>query len=98
MENKKETVADERAARVVVQFGNIGIAGPFPVIAGQVTVPDVTMADLAYRMRAPVAGEAVNLQAAREYLDQWGCLADPNVRALLENAERAAPQASEAKK
>lgn len=45
---------------------------------------------------APVAGKAVNLQAAREYLDQWGCLADPNVRALLENAERAAPQASEA--
>ncbi|MNV54965.1 hypothetical protein D3C71_1471810 [compost metagenome] len=44
----------------------------------------------------PVAGEAVNLQAAREYLDQWGCLADSNVRALLENAERAAPQASEA--
>lgn len=39
---------------------------------------------------APVAGEAVNLRDAREYLDQWGCLANPNVRALLENAERAA--------
>lgn len=45
---------------------------------------------------APVAGEAVTLRAAREYLDQWGCLAEPNVRALLENAERAVPQASEA--
>lgn len=52
--------------------------------------------DALSELRAPVAGEAVNLREAREYLGQWGCLANPNVRALLENAERAAPQASEA--
>ncbi len=59
-------VADER---VLVQFGDVGCAGPFPVVDGRIVLSSVTMNDLAYRMAsAPVAGEALTAEAVeRQY-------------------------------
>jgi len=50
--------APQASKSVVVQFAGVGSAGPFPVVDKHVTLPEVTMRDLAQRL-APQASEAV---------------------------------------
>lgn len=56
------TVEDASAHKVVIDFDQVGSAGPFYVFDGRVTIPAVTVMDLV-RMAAPAAGDA--LDAAR---------------------------------
>uniref|UniRef100_UPI001EEF299B hypothetical protein n=1 Tax=Achromobacter insuavis TaxID=1287735 RepID=UPI001EEF299B len=49
--------------RVLVQFGDVGCAGPFPVLDGRVTLSSVTMNDLAYRMASAPADERAAFEA-----------------------------------
>lgn len=56
------TVEDAGAHKIVIDFDQVGSAGPFYVFDGRVTIPAVTVMDLV-RMAAPAAGDA--LDAAR---------------------------------
>ena len=56
------TVEDAGAHKVVIDFDQVGSAGPFYVFDGRVTIPAVTVMDLV-RMAAPAAGDALDVDA-----------------------------------
>lgn len=62
------TVEDAGAHKVVIDFDQVGSAGPFYVFDGRVTIPAVTVMDLV-RMAAPAAGDALDLTLAQKYED-----------------------------
>ena len=43
--------AEQQAAQVIIDFSQVGTAGPFPVANGRVSLPDATMQDLARMLR-----------------------------------------------
>ncbi|MFP3746980.1 hypothetical protein SB816_28240 [Achromobacter sp. SIMBA_011] len=72
------TVEDAGAQKVVIDFDQVGSAGPFHVIDGRVTIPAVTVMDLV-RMASPAAGDAQGLTLAQKYEDAC-ILANANAR------------------
>lgn len=60
------TVEDAGAHKVVIDFDQVGSAGPFYVFDGRVTIPAVTVMDLV-RMAAPAAGDAQDAARWRAY-------------------------------
>ncbi|WOB75890.1 DUF551 domain-containing protein [Achromobacter xylosoxidans] len=65
------TVEDTGAHKVVIDFDQVGSAGPFHVIDGRVTIPAVTVMDLV-RMAAPAAGDALDAARWRWLCDKFG--------------------------
>lgn len=64
------TVEDAGAHKVVIDFDQVGSAGPFYVFDGRVTIPAVTVMDLV-RMAAPAAGDALDAARWRAYAAQF---------------------------
>ena len=49
--------AEQQAAQVIIDFSQVGTAGPFPVVNGRVSLPDATMQDLARMLRPTYEAE-----------------------------------------
>ena len=49
--------ADQQAAQVIINFPQVGTAGPFPVVDGRVSLPDSTMQDLVRMLRPTYEAE-----------------------------------------
>ena len=49
--------AEQQAAQVIIDFSQVGTAGPFPVANGRVSLPDATMQDLARMLRPTYEAE-----------------------------------------
>lgn len=49
--------AAQQAAQVIIDFSQVGTAGPFPVANGRVSLPDATMQDLARMLRPTYEAE-----------------------------------------
>lgn len=47
----------EQAAQVIIDFSQVGTAGPFPVVNGRVSLPDSTMQDLVRMLRPTYEAE-----------------------------------------
>ena len=56
--------ADQQAEQVIIDFAQVGTAGPFPVVNGRVSLPDATMQDLVRMLRPTYAAEQVAPKAA----------------------------------
>ncbi|MFY2843612.1 hypothetical protein ACOTJF_18140 [Achromobacter ruhlandii] len=65
------TVEDAGAQKVVIDFDQVGSAGPFHVIYGRATIPAVTVMDLV-RMASPAAGDARDAERYRWLCDKFG--------------------------
>ena len=48
---------DQQAAQVIINFPQVGTAGPFPVVDGRVSLPDSTMQDLVRMLRPTYEAE-----------------------------------------
>ena len=55
--------AEQQAEQVIIDFSQVGTAGPFPVVDGRVSLPDSTMQDLARMLRPTFESER---QATKE--------------------------------
>ena len=49
--------AEQQAAQVIINFPQVGTAGPFPVVDGRVSLPDSTMQDLVRMLRPTYEAE-----------------------------------------
>ena len=49
--------AEQQAAQVIINFPQVGTAGPFPVVDGRVSLPDCTMQDLVRMLRPTYEAE-----------------------------------------
>ena len=49
--------AEQQAAQVIINFPQVGTAGPFPVVDGRVSLPDPTMQDLVRMLRPTYEAE-----------------------------------------
>ena len=56
--------ADQQAAQVIIDFAQVGTAGPFPVVNGRVSLPDATMQDLVRMLRPTYEAEQAAPKAA----------------------------------
>jgi hypothetical protein len=69
--------AEQQAAQVIIDFSQVGTAGPFPVVNGRVSLPDATMLDLVhmlwptYEAQAQQAAPQQEAQEPVAWLNPW---------------------------
>ena len=89
--------AEQQAAQVIIDFSQVGTAGPFPVVNGRVSLPDATMQDLARMLRPTYEAEQ---QAEPGAVGRTGCAAGTDEECTRRGcatscpAQQAAPKAA----